>query len=638
MNKNLRHGIQLAVLFAGICAASTSAQEVRVEKDVPYLPGDRAEKLDLYLPADAGKGERHPAIVIIHGGGWAGGKKDAARERNIGNTLAAHGYVCASIDYALASEGKPTWPGNLHDCKRAVRFLRKNAARYRIDPDHIGVIGGSAGGHLTAMVALTGPDAGLDPGEPDADISCRVQAAVPMYPPVTLRKDTRMLPGTRAEVPELYRKASPLAHITPDDPPMLILHGTADKTVPVEESHILADALKEAGVPHELVIIEGAPHTFHLQPKQRDLRPLVLGFFDRHLKPGPFRDFLKLCDLACRELNTETRKAVPFYNDSYAVRALCVAYDMTGNRRYLEVCKAWSDRMIGFQEKMTPAGAYYMNYNRAPGKQTGAWYVADSSSIALGVLATAIRCEDASEKARYLNSAKAFAKLVMDNYVSPDGGIRNGLWPQYDGPWWCSSGIFGSLALMLHDVTGDEAYLKTGLGALDWLNRHKLNEHEEYPLDQMGPTLPMYVLETHSTAMPRAMRDSRRRDPTLALWREALVWITAHQASRGNNPKYSYDSQWGTKFGGLPFHMYVYARHVPGSEDVRQAADRELEYVAGELAKGPSPAAKAKPHGPLTQLAVFAMLSYAERLSPGAIYRAGGSDRAVPTAPSDAKP
>lgn len=262
----------------------TPAQEVRVEKDIAYLGPERAEKLDLYLPAKVDKGQRCPGIVIIHGGGFTGGDKGAKREQNIGTTLAGHGYVCVSINYALAKSGEPTWPRNLHDCKQAVRFLRKNADKYQVESNHIGVIGGSAGGHLAAMVGLTDAKAGLDPSGPDAGISCRVQAVVAMYGPAELRKDTVMLPGTRAEKPELYKQASPVTHVAKDNPPVLILHGTADKLVPVEQSELLAAALKKAGVEHQLVIIEGAPHSFDLQPKQRDLRPLVVGFFDKHLR------------------------------------------------------------------------------------------------------------------------------------------------------------------------------------------------------------------------------------------------------------------------------------------------------------------------------------------------------------------
>jgi acetyl esterase/lipase len=259
---------------------------VIINKDVAYLPAERKEKADLYLPAKRGKDVRSPAVVIIHGGGWSGGDKGAKREFNIGTTLALHGYVGMSINYALASKGKPTWPGNLHDCKTAVRWLRKNAERLQINPDRIGAIGGSAGGHLTAMLAVTGAKDGLDPAQPYGDLSCRVQCAVDLYGPIDLsqHRDLSMLGKTRDEAPELYRAASPTTYLDRSDPPILILHGTADKTVDVKQSKLFAAALKKAGVEHELVIVEGAPHTFDLQPKQKDLRPKVLAFFDKHLK------------------------------------------------------------------------------------------------------------------------------------------------------------------------------------------------------------------------------------------------------------------------------------------------------------------------------------------------------------------
>jgi len=264
-------------------------QGVLFERDVAYLPEGRAEKADLYLPAGRAKTVRSPAVVIIHGGGWTGGEKGAAREINIGGTLALNGYVGMSIDYVLAKNGKATWPQNLHDCKTAVRWLRKNAERLQIDPDRIGVIGGSAGGHLAAMVAVTGPADGLDPAEPYGDVSCAVKCAVDLYGPADLsnRPNLAMLGKSNAEAPELYKAASPTSHLDKNDPPILILHGTADTTVPVEQSKLFAAALAKAGVEHELIIVEGAPHTFHLQPKQRDLRPVVLGFFDKHLKSKP---------------------------------------------------------------------------------------------------------------------------------------------------------------------------------------------------------------------------------------------------------------------------------------------------------------------------------------------------------------
>ena len=262
----------------------TESPDVRVEKNIDYLGPDRKEKADLYLPKEDGK--KHPGVVIIHGGGWAGGVKDAAREKNIGTTLALHGYVCLSIDYMLAEkEGtNVAWPQNLHDCKTAVRWLRKNAERLHLDADNIGSIGGSAGGHLATMVAVTGAD--LDPTGPYGEFSTKVRCAVDMYGPADLEnwKNIAALRKSREQAPELYKQFSILTHLDKDDPPILILHGTADTTVELSQSQTLAAALKKHGIEHHLEIIEGAPHTFHLQPKQKDLRPMVVGFFDKHLK------------------------------------------------------------------------------------------------------------------------------------------------------------------------------------------------------------------------------------------------------------------------------------------------------------------------------------------------------------------
>ena len=282
-----------AFIAAALCAfafqlAQAAPEDVRIEKDVDYLGADRQEKADLYLPADVPKGRSCPGVVIIHGGGWSGGDKGAGREINIGTTLAQHGYVCMSINYMLASKDNNavTWPQNLHDCKTAVRWLRKNAARLQLDPDHIGAIGGSAGGHLTAMLAVTEAKDGLDPKGPYGEFPCRIQAAVDLYGPADLLAwhDISMFRKKRADAPELYRAASPATYADKNDPPILILHGTADKTVDVQQSKDFAAALAKAGTPHELVIVEDAPHSFHLQPKQQDLRPLVLGFFDKYLK------------------------------------------------------------------------------------------------------------------------------------------------------------------------------------------------------------------------------------------------------------------------------------------------------------------------------------------------------------------
>ncbi|MEQ1828119.1 MAG: alpha/beta hydrolase [Pirellula sp.] len=273
------------------CCASLfgqDADQVTIEKAISYLPEGRSEKADLYSPRKNEAGVKYPGVIIIHGGGWTGGKRDAAREINIGTTLASHGYVCLSIDYYLhdPKSDQLCWPQNLHDCKTAVRWMRANATKLHLDSDRIGVIGGSAGGHLSSMVGVTKSADGLDPVGPYGEHSCSVSCVVDLYGPtdVTKWKDIEALRQRRDQAPELYRAFSVLSYLDKDDPPFLILHGTADSTVDVSQSEILAEALKKVGVEHQLEIIDGAPHTFHLQPKQRDLRPLVLQFFDKHLK------------------------------------------------------------------------------------------------------------------------------------------------------------------------------------------------------------------------------------------------------------------------------------------------------------------------------------------------------------------
>src|SRR5215831_17319216 len=183
----LKRGLTLFVLvFLARPLLAQQPPDVRIEKAVSYLPADRAEKADLYLPPTFEDGKKYPGVLIIHGGGWTGGKRDAAREINIGTTLASHGYVCMSIDYLLhdPQSDKSCWPQNLYDCKTAVRWMRANAERLHLDPAHIGVIGGSAGGHLSSMVGVTQSSDGLDPAGPYADQSCAVNCVVDMYGPV----------------------------------------------------------------------------------------------------------------------------------------------------------------------------------------------------------------------------------------------------------------------------------------------------------------------------------------------------------------------------------------------------------------------------------------------------------------------
>ncbi|NOX55531.1 MAG: hypothetical protein GXP27_14060 [Planctomycetes bacterium] len=344
-------------------------------------------------------------------------------------------------------------------------------------------------------------------------------------------------------------------------------------------------------------------------------------------KPDWKAEFLTLCDagrkIVEKQARTEKRIGRAFYWDSYVVRALAVAYDMTGRQEYLDACRLWSDRMLQFQRQMIPPGAYYMQYGRHPGQTKGNWYVADCSSIALGVLATAVRCDEPEDKARYLKSVQDFARLVVDRFVRPSGGVTDGYWPKSDKEWWCSTGIFGSLAFHLHAETGDPSYLRVGLGTIDWLNRQDLfRVAVHFPPKQITPTVLMYCLEAYSAGLPYLKVGTERYRLALTQLGRAHQWMLENWEGRAG---IDYVSQWGSKFGGLPMHVYVFARQVPGKQELVQAADRELRHIAGILKTAP-------PSNQRDQLALFAMMSYAEKLCPGALDRASCQSRAK-TAP-----
>ena len=312
--------------------------------------------------------------------------------------------------------------------------------------------------------------------------------------------------------------------------------------------------------------------------------------------------FFQLCETAC-PLMDKVDRGVAFYIDSYAIRALAVAYDMTGKTQYLDVCRRWSARMVEHQKRMTPHGAYYMNYGRKPGEPKGEWYVADSASIALGVLATAVRCPDPREKARLQESVTTFAALVMDNYVMPCGGITDGFWSRFNGEWWCSTGIFGSLAFVLYDQTGDPAYLKVGRRAIDWLNRQRFENAQHIDFKEAAPAVLMYVFEAYSAGLPHLQRDPLRWEASLVEIRRALGWMAANQQGRNPKSTWKYDSQWGSKLGGMPFHMYVWSKLLPDGPAISAAADQELAHLGKIQQSGPA--------DKRFQLGSFSMMSYA---------------------------
>ena len=251
-------------------AAVTFPGGVKAWRDVVYqtVDGYRPQVVDIYVPA--GKGP-HPLVLYIHGGGWRGGHTRHsgafADFPRVLAALAAEGFTVASLEYRLSSEAQ--FPAQLQDSNAALRFLRANAARYAIDPARVGVWGGSAGGHLTALTALTCKDTTLDPAA--ASDGC-VQAAVTWYGVFDFAGMNATPDGNSAGAKLLgcagpcsadkNRLVSPVAYIDAKDPPFLLIHGEEDKVVPAEQSRLGEAALKAAGVPVRSIFIPAVDHSF----------------------------------------------------------------------------------------------------------------------------------------------------------------------------------------------------------------------------------------------------------------------------------------------------------------------------------------------------------------------------------------
>ena len=232
--------------------------------DLSFLAPERKEKLDLYLPNGPDRLDR-PAVVFIHGGGFTGGDKAEYRSASVSADLARAGYVVVSCNYVLGPKTKEgVWPRNIADCREAVRWVRSHAKALGVNPDKIAVAGGSAGGYLALMVGLSDDKTGPG-GDPQAAVSAKVSAVIDFYGVVNFSKHGKGdVPGVGAAVQAAYL---PVQQADPKDPPVLILHGTADTTVDIRQSHDLAAALTQARLDHEFIVVAGAPHTFDLHPK-----------------------------------------------------------------------------------------------------------------------------------------------------------------------------------------------------------------------------------------------------------------------------------------------------------------------------------------------------------------------------------
>jgi acetyl esterase/lipase len=248
-----------------------------------------------------------PAVLLIHGGGWVGGKPSDFL--HVAYSLASRGYFAACPEYRLRGEAK--WPAQIEDCKLAVRWLRANAATYNVNPDKIGCWGNSAGGHLVACLG-TMDDQKFEGTGGYPGISSKVQAVSDWCGPTDFtdgnfgngndavtpdqkQRDLAMLNdllgATFAQNPVLWKEASPLTWVKAGDPPFIIVNGDHDQIVATAQGIKFANALQKAGVPVQLIIVKNGDHSMGAapglppaEPTGGELDRAVLAFFDKYLK------------------------------------------------------------------------------------------------------------------------------------------------------------------------------------------------------------------------------------------------------------------------------------------------------------------------------------------------------------------
>ncbi len=289
------HASHLIVALLVTVSWSVTAKEslVQVEYDVVYgeVEGQKL-RLDVYRPS--GPQKIRPAVILVHGGGWSGGdKKDFTKDEV--SFYAKQGYVCFNINYRLATKDSNKYPAQLDDVQRAVRWIRSKAVQYGIDPKHIGAFGESAGGYLVALLGTRDTRDNSDPAlaQYSSRVTCVVDLAgpkdfttkLPVEPVDVESLVVNFLGKPRLDDPDSYREASPLFYVDKKTVPFLILHGTEDALVPLDQSVRFSEALHKAGVEASLIKLEGEGH----EVKQQ--MTLVVNksveFFNRHLKPNP---------------------------------------------------------------------------------------------------------------------------------------------------------------------------------------------------------------------------------------------------------------------------------------------------------------------------------------------------------------
>jgi acetyl esterase/lipase len=283
--------VKLAVLTGKVKLVNPDIEvpkTIEVRKEIVYGRGGEQElKLDLYSPKRLENPT--PGLIFIHGGAWTKGQRSDYHYYCV--KFAEQGYVVATVTYRLLPDHQ--FPAAVHDVKCAVRWMRANAGTLKVDEDRLAVIGGSAGGHLAMMVGFSSDVEELDGTGGHAGVSSRVRAIVNLYGPTDLTvpvatddgKVVEFLKGKKIEEARGdYELASPITHVSKDDPATLIFHGTIDDTVPIEQADLLADKLKKLKVPYRYERLEGWPHSMDFaEVINQRCRRIMAEFFSEHL-------------------------------------------------------------------------------------------------------------------------------------------------------------------------------------------------------------------------------------------------------------------------------------------------------------------------------------------------------------------
>lgn len=291
--RHLYPGLVIGIALSGLCLSiqtSVMADDpVKIHADLVYGHKDgMALTVDILQPPV----QNGAAVLLIQSGGWYSNWMEPRVFLGVGKSFLDKGYALVIVRHGSAPRYQV--PDAVADVRRAVRFVRWKAKDYGIDENRLGVQGGSAGGHLTLMLATTGDDGDANAQDEVLKHSSRIAAGVAFYPPTDLRGWVKHPPEVIQEIPALHpplqfdpaqeESVSPILHVSDTTAPILLIHGDKDLLVPIAHSTHIMTALDKTKAPHKLVTVLGAAHGFDAQQQVEVIQPEMLGWFEEHLK------------------------------------------------------------------------------------------------------------------------------------------------------------------------------------------------------------------------------------------------------------------------------------------------------------------------------------------------------------------